>query len=433
MAARREIEALIFYVLGERNRQLLISEGLEAVPTESRVAALRGLQDLGWIGHGGFADYEDSYSLTEEGRHVVSTEPPLSSFEKSPRDHIENLRMLDEGTNGSRKDALKKLIVAGCDTGNWDTALVNCFELRKLAEKSKDYESLAFALFNEGKVEAAQNRWDEALESYLAAVEKYMDVGDRAGVAESNRALGVVYGSKGDHASALRCFESSLSMSKAIGNKLLEAKAEGNLAIIYDMEGRAESSEAAHARSLGLFLELGDLTSAARTSNNLGVLNMDRDRFETAAEYFEKTIQTCRENSSRSVLGIALVNAGYCFARTGQTHNAIRYTDEAIAIFREPNDQNMLALSYRNYGTIEMRNSNYERAFDWFEKSVRAAKASGVDNTFAACCYEYGMALIKTMTNPRLAKKLLKRSSSVYRDLGNTKRAQTIESRLAVV
>ena len=431
MAARREIESLIFYVLGERNRQLLISGGLEAVPKDSRVAALRGLQDLGWIGHGGFADFEDSYSLTEEGRHIVASKPPLSSLEKACQNHVENLRTLDEGANGSRKEALKKLIVVGCDTGNWDTALVNCHELRKFAEKSKDHESLAFSLYHEGKIEVAQNKWDEALEFYLAAIEKYMDAGDRAGVAESNRALGVVYGSKGDHASALRCFESSLSMAKAIGNKLLEAKAEGNLAIIYDMEGRFDSSEVSHARSLELFLELGDLTSAARTSNNLGVLNMDRERFETAAEYFEKTIQTCRENSSRSVLGIALVNAGYCFARTGHTHNAIRYTDEAAAIFREPNDQNMLALSYRNYGLIEMRNSNCEKAFEWFEKGVRAAKASGVDNTFAACCYEYGMALIKTMVNPKLAKKLLKRSSSVYRELGNATRAQKIEAHLA--
>ena len=93
----------------------------------------------------------------------------------------------------------------------------------------------------------------------------------------------------------------------------------------------------------------------------------------------------------------------------------------------------MLALAYRNYGFVEFRNSNLQTGFEWFEKSVRAARTSGVEDTFAACCYEYGMALIKSATDLKLAKKLLKRSSTVYRDLGNLARAKVVEARLAAV
>jgi TPR repeat protein len=76
---------------------------------------------------------------------------------------------------------------------------------------------------------------------------------------------------------------------------------------------------------------------------------------------------------------------------------------------------------------VELRNSNPQAAFEWFEKSIRAAKASGVENTLAACYYEYGMALIRTATNPRLAKKLLKRSAAIYRGVGNLIRARAAE------
>jgi tetratricopeptide (TPR) repeat protein len=131
------------------------------------------------------------------------------------------------------------------------------------------------------------------------------------------------------------------------------------------------------------------------------------------------------------VLGAALVNAGYCCARTNENDKSLRFTDEAISIFKEPNNLNMLALAYRNYGYLEFHNSNLQKGFEWFEKSVRSAKTSGVEDTYAACCYEYGMALIKTATDPRLARKLLKRSSTVYRNIGNLTLANKAEATLA--
>lgn len=431
MAAREELSTLISYVLGDRSRQLLITSGFEAVPKERRVVALRGLQDLGWIGHNGYADFEESYSLTKEGRRVASERPDLSSFEKKVQDQVQALREVDSSANGEKKDGLRRLITIECDMGNWDSALVNCYELKKMGERTNDIESIAFALYHQGMVEMSENRWDEALESFLDAVEKYMEAGDRRGVAMTNRSLGVVYGNKGDHASAIRCFESSLSMAKTTNDRNLEAMAEGNLAIIYDLEGRTEESEKATKRCLEYFLEVGDHARAARASNNLGVLNLSRDRFDAAAEYFEKTIGSSRGLRNRELLGISLVNAGYCYARIGDSHRAITYSDEAVQIFKEPNNQNMLALAYRNYGCVEFRNSNIDVAADWFERSIRAADASGVEDTLAACCYEYGMALLKTAANPKLAVKLLKKSSKIYRNIGNIEKARAAESHTA--
>jgi len=433
MATRNEIETLIFYVLGESNRQLLVKAGLEGIPKDARIMALRGLQDLGWIGHGGLADYEESYTLTKEGRRIVASRPQTSSFDKNVQEHITALRELDGGSNGTRKDALKKLINIECEVGCWDSALLNCFELKKLAEKSRDVGCMAFSLFYQARVEVAQNKWDEALESYLGALEKYMEAGDRKGVSQTNCAMGIVYGNKGDHASAIRCFESSISMARDIGDRQTEAKAEGNLAIIYDLEGRTEESEKASMRALQYFLEVGDHSYSSRISNNLGVLNLSRERYLAAAEYFEKTINSCRIQHNTEVLGAALVNAGYCYAKTGRIDKSLTYTDEAVSIFKEPNNQNMLALAYRNYGHVEFSNSNLQKAFEWFEKSVRTARSSGVEDTFAACCFEYGMALIKSAMDPRLAKKLLKRSSTAYRDIGNLAKARVAEAMLASI
>lgn len=431
MAAREELTTLISYVLGDKNRQLLITSGLEAVPKERRIAALRGLQDLGWIGHSGYADFEDSYSLTKDGRRIASERPHMLSLEDCARDRIDALRAVDGESNGEMKEGLKKLVSIECDHGNWDSALMYAYQLRKAAEKSKDAGLEAFALFHQGKIEATQNKWDEALESYLDSNEKFMEMGDRKGVAETNRAIGVVYAIKGDHASARRCFEMSLTLAKTIRDKALEAKAEGNLANIYDLEGKFEESEKSHKKCLDYFLEVGDLQGASKTSNNLGVLSMSKDNFQVAGEYFENTIATGRLLKSPQIVGAALVNAAFCYARTKDLHRAITYNDEAVSIFKEPNDLNMLALAYRNYGCVELAGSNHEAAFNWFEKSIRAAKASGVEDTFAACCCEYGMALIHSVTDVKLAKKLLKKAAMVYRDIGNIERAKIVETRLA--
>ena len=430
MANRNEIESLMFYVLGENNRQLLIKAGLCGVTKEARVTALRGLQDLGWIGHGGMADFEESYSLTKEGRRISANHPEVASFDKNLQEHMGALRDLDGCQNGALREALRRLITIQCEIANWDSALVNCFELRKAAEKAKDVGSEAFALFYIGRIEVAQNRWDEALEVYLGAIEKYMEAGDRKGVCTVNRSMGIVYGNKGDHASALRCFESSLQMARTIGDKNAEALAQGNLAIVFDLEGRTAESENALKHCLEYFLEINDRVQVARTSNNLGVLNMSRDNYAVAAGYLESTIESSRVTKNTELLGTALVNAGYCYAKGGDTNRAITYTDEAVRIFKEPSNHNMLALSYRNYGAIEMRNSNIDKGFEWLEKSVRLAKSSGVEDTFAACCFEYGMALIHSSANLKLATKLLKRASSLYRGIGNVAQAKRVETQI---
>ncbi|MCU0852810.1 MAG: tetratricopeptide repeat protein [Thermoplasmata archaeon] len=433
MATRNEIESLLFYVLGETNRQNLIASGLEAVPKDSRVAALRGLQDLGWIGHCGLADYEESYSLTKDGRVMASQRPDLSSLDSKVREHIEALRHVDTGQNGVVKEGLKQLISIQSDLGCTDSALLNCYRLKSIAERTKDVEAAAFAAYNEGKMESAQNKWDEALESYLTAIEKFMEAGDRRGVCMTNRVMGVVYGNKGDHASAVRCFESSLTMAREIGDRDAIAKAEGNLAIIYDLEGRTEESEKASKSCLDYFLEVGDNIGAARSANNLGVLNLSRDNLQMAGEYFEKTIAASRACKEHTLLGTALVNAGYCYARTGDAARALAYSDEAMKIFRELCNQNMIALAYRNYGTIEARNGHFDEAFALFEKSVRSAKASGVEDTLAACCYEYGTTLIKATVKLHLASKLLKKASAIYRSIGNTQKAREAEARAAAI
>jgi len=433
MANRKEIETLIFYVLGDTNRQLFVKSGFEGVPEDKRVSALRGLQDLGWIGHGGFADFGESYSLTKEGRRIASERPETKDFEPQVREHIEALRLVDSEANGSKKDGLKKLIVIECEHGNGDSALVSCFGLKKLAEKSGDIESLAFSHYYQGQVEVSQNRWDDALESYLNAIERYMEAGDRKGVAMANRAMGVVYGNKGDYASAIRCFESSVSMAKAIDDKGLAAKAEANLAIIYDLEGRYDESERASRDSLTYLLDIGDVSSASKIAVNLGVLCIMRERFQEAEEYFARAIESARTIKNSEVLGIALINAGYCSARIGDIGKSIAFTDEAVTIFREPNNQQLLAFAYRNYGNIELQNKNLQAAFDWFEKSVRLARASGVEDTVASCCYDYGMALISTLTDLRLARKLMKKSSSIYKDLGRMERARAVDAKLAAI
>jgi hypothetical protein len=56
---------------------------------------------------------------------------------------------------------------------------------------------------------------------------------------------------------------------------------------------------------------------------------------------------------------------------------------------------------------------------------------SGVEETLASCYYEYGMALIEATVDLRLARKLLKKASSLFGDLGNLQRTSLIEKKLA--
>jgi len=431
MTTKSEIQILVSYVLAEKNRELLIRSGISALQQDKRDFALRGLQDLGWIGHSGVADFGESYSLTKEGRRIAVEQTPVAALDSRLQEQIEALRLVDSDMNGDRREGLQRLIKMECDQGNWDSALVNSYELKRLAGKTKDTPRQAFALFHLGKIEIAQNKWDEALESLLGALEKYMEAGDRRGVSETNRSMGVIYGNKGDRVSAKRCFENSLETARAIGDKELQARAEGNLAIVLAIEGRFKEAEEANKNCLMCFVEIGDNPGIARTSNNLGVLCLSRSSFKEASDYFETTIESCRSTKDQTVLGVALVNAGHCYAKLGELGKAIARTDESVAIIKEPNDLNLLAHAFRNYGIIEFRGSNLDKASEWFEKSIRTAMTSGVKDTLASCYFEYGMALIEATIDLRLARKMLKKASSLFRDLGDLEHASLADKKLS--
>jgi len=431
MTTKSEIQILVSYVLAEKNRELLIRSGISALQQDRRDFALRGLQDLGWIGHSGVADFGESYSLTKEGRRIAVEQTPVAALDSRQQEQIEALRLVDSDMNGDRREGLQRLIKMECDQGNWDSALVNSYELKRLAGKTKDTPRQAFALFHLGKIEIAQNKWDEALESLLGALEKYMEAGDRRGVSETNRSMGVIYGNKGDRVSAKRCFENSLETARAIGDKELQARAEGNLAIVLAIEGRFKEAEEANKNCLMCFVEIGDNPGIARTSNNLGVLCLSRSSFKEASDYFETTIESCRSTKDQTVLGVALVNAGHCYAKLGELGKAIARTDESVAIIKEPNDLNLLAHAFRNYGIIEFRGSNLDKASEWFEKSIRTAMTSGVKDTLASCYFEYGMALIEATIDLRLARKMLKKASSLFRDLGDLEHASLADKKLS--
>jgi len=431
MPSREEIDALMSYVLSDDKRRLLLAKGLDGVPKEIRIAALRGLQDLRWLDKGIDPDDELSCVLTVEGQRIASERPSTEELNRSVQDHIAALKSLDTPHREVKAEVLRRLISTEFALGNMDSALLYACELREIARPRKDFASVAFALLHQGHVEVMKNHWKEALESYLAALEMYTECGDRGGVCTASRALGIVYGNKGDCASAMRCFETSLSLARELGDWEGAAKAESNLAIIYDLQGRYEDSENAGKSCLEYFLGTEDFATAARISNNLGVLHMSRENYALAIEYLEKTIESTRRLGNKQVLAAALVNVGYCHGKLRNTGKILQCTDEATSILKGPHDLNMLSLAYRNYGIVEMMRSDLQAASEWFEKSVRTAEASGVEDTIAACCFEYGIALLGSMTNPKLAKKLLKRASSTYKNIGNLELARRVEARLS--
>ena len=431
MSSTKELEVLFTYVLGERNRELLVAEGLDIIPEDSRVAALRALQGLGWVDKKGFRHHEDTYKLTAEGRSIAETQPDFRTLDIGLKEHLDALRASDSEEVDTRKAGLRRLIEIECDLGNWDSATMYCHELKSAAHEAEDMETLALSHVLQGRIERAQNNWHDALESYLRACELYMEAGDRRGMCTTNRSLGIVYGSLGDHSSATRSLETSVSLAKDIKDKDLETKARANLAIMYNLEGKFEESETSSKDCLEYFITVDDLSNAARTSNNLGILNMSRERFSEAADHFEKAIGLSIKLKNREVLGASLVNSGYCHAREGHLGRAMECTDEAVSIFREPNNRNMLALAYRNYGCIEAIRSDRRKAQEWFERSIREATASGVEDTIAACCYEYGLVLVKSASDLKLAKRLLAKCSEIYRNLGNVHMTKASDAALA--
>jgi putative nucleotidyltransferase with HDIG domain len=138
--------------------------------------------------------------------------------------------------------AYNNLGMASVDRELYDEADRYFGESRAIAERVGDLHLLGLVLANRAEVQAARQRFDEALRGAEEALRLFEAIGERAPKSEAYRAIGIVYRETGRPLLAESRFRAAIETAVATGSVLAEAEALRELAVLYQSMGRNQET-----------------------------------------------------------------------------------------------------------------------------------------------------------------------------------------------
>jgi tetratricopeptide (TPR) repeat protein len=185
--------------------------------------------------------------------------------------------------------------------GYWHDGLQANQTVRKLARRSNDLASAAYADHDLGEIYFRLGRYVEAITSLQESLALGEQLGDRRIQAGSLATLGAIYDRSGRYLEAIDSLEKSLGLARELGDRYSQALALHILSGPYGRLDRQAEAVANLQESLSLFREFGDRSRQAASLNNLGVAYGRLGRYTEAIRSLEEALSICRE----SMIGLA--------------------------------------------------------------------------------------------------------------------------------
>jgi len=288
-------------------------------------------------------------------------------------------------------------------------------------EKITIHEHLGDVLVNIG-------RYDEALESYTAALDLLEGVASPGRVAALYRKAGIVHRLKGQYAVALERLNQaqealegahSAEMSRICTCRatVLYRQGEATKALEWCQRGLElaqeveEREELAHAymlrgtihgdlgnlnaaiedclESLGISQETDDLLQQAKAHNGLGANYYYKGDWERAVTHYQQSLEI-RERVG-DVTGMATVsnNLGEVYLDQGRFDEAAACFQRCLESWEAMGFQLGVALSYRNLGQVCIRREEWEAALEHLQTSLQMLEEMGLRDWLMAEVYRH--------------------------------------------
>lgn len=181
------------------------------------------------------------------------------------REHYERAyRLFEEcGDTASATLALHNRGMVEADLALWDDADDSFFAALHLATEAGNSEMIAKTLVNRSEVLVARGALRDAIEHCDRALRIYATVGDEVGRGDALRWRARAFGQAGEHADAERDANEAMQIAVRSGARLLEAETARDLGVLRGLLGDRVAGGKLLRRALALFTELGARREAA--------------------------------------------------------------------------------------------------------------------------------------------------------------------------
>jgi len=296
--------------------------------------------------------------LLGEARDLVSKDPPRAIVRA--REAVSLARRLQDAT--AEGDALHALGTALDRLDRYEPALNSYLAALKIREESGDPVPLASTLNNIGVVYQKLGRYRESTDYLGRARANYESLGDRLGVAKVTQNSGVVYRQQGDYAAALAAFEEVLGISRALDNTYGAALASISIGNAHQLMGRADLALPFLERGLAAFRAMDDDYSVALASIWLAPVYSALDRPADALTALDEAESLASSLQAEGLMMDIYQARSDVLAASGQFERALREHQRVDALSSKIFDQEMADRIAEMHGQYEAEKKDREIA-----------------------------------------------------------------------
>ncbi len=218
---------------------------------------------------------------------------------------------------------------------NLDSAQVMAEDGLKIAEQTKDRQSIAYMLWQKGIIDREQGRLVIAKDNLDRALELYSQLGDKKKVASVKNELGIVEGTKANFQGATKYFLDALSIFEQLHDTMGMGQAYIKLGVVNQSLNNLDQAMSYFKQAFVLSRKTGDTLNMAYLYSNMGIVEGIKEHNQLSFKYFDSGLALCRTEKFINIKLGLLLNSGIAHARTGDEKRALDFFNEGLRIARE--------------------------------------------------------------------------------------------------
>ena len=221
----------------------------------------------------------------------------------------------------------------------------------------------------------ARHEWEEAIESYDAALEVSRSLRDLDRMARLHDGLADAYRQLGNLEQANRHAERAIALHSVARDRTMLARSENNLGVLLIEQGRFPEAADHLRRALELCAELGIDVGRSHVVLSLAELEIARGNGDDARSFLAEARALARRQKESLTLAFAHQLAGRLAAAEGDAETADAEYAEALVLMRQARAGERLVQCHTEYAAALEKRGDLGGAADQYRLAVEAGRA----------------------------------------------------------
>jgi CHAT domain-containing protein len=263
------------------------------------------------------------------------------------------------------------------DSGKYAEALALHQLAGDIAEKIGDKPGILDTSRNIGVAHFYLGNYPQSLQYLEKGLTVAEALGDKENISRLLTNIGMVRENQGNLAEAISYFQKGMKVAEEMGSKDLVAYGLTSIGGIYRAQGDYVKALEAYRKSLKSYEELGDKRMTGVALSRIGLVDFDQGSYPEALDCFQKELKLGEELGNKGLISAAFQNSGLVYYGQRNYARALEYFQKALAIKEELGDKHGIANSLNSIGVIYEYQRDYIQALDYYRRTQTLSESLG--------------------------------------------------------